>query len=680
MFSSITFLEFVLLLGVMTIVAIIANFLRLPMIVAFIISGMAAGPYGLKLIESLPDVGLLAEISAIFLMFTIGLEFSFKKLKALQREFLKLGSFQVLVTITCISLLSQLILKVSFPKSLFFGFLVALSSTALVLKVLYEQREMETLYGRNSTGILLFQDVAVIPMMLSLPLFAHGIMDFKNPVEFLALDWLLKALGTILAILIAGRYGIPYLMEKVAKIGSREVFFFFVLFSCLGTAYIFHSFGLSLSLGAFVAGMLISESPYGRQATSDILPLRDNFLSLLFATIGMMLDMGFLLENIGSIVCMGTIIFMIKFFVTLSACLLWKTPTKFAIISALTVCQIGEFSFILASHGLKLELLSNLEQQYFLSISILSMLITPFLLMLGPKLTLSRSDKWTSLVATDEISNSLHEKNASSSKEIEKSQERISEDPSHAILIGFGIANQNLAGAFDALDVPYNIIEANYNTVKKFRKQGYSIDFGDATSHEVLKHAKVESANLVIIAISGAKVIPAIINSIKYMRPDVQIIVRVQYIRDIEGFKYFENVDIAVAEIETSVELVSRSLKVYGVRADDIHNYMAQAKKQLMTFSNITSRLDGPALNLPSWEALSSIRPLRISEDFACLNKALFELDLVRKTGVSVASVFRPGKGMTIPGGDYVLSCGDVIHMVGSKKSLKEAVSELRGY
>ncbi|NRA47400.1 MAG: cation:proton antiporter, partial [Oligoflexales bacterium] len=515
-------------------------------------------------------------------------------------------------------LLSHFVLGLGHPKSIFFGYLATLSSTALVLKLLYDARDIETPYGRNSIGILLFQDIAVIPMMLSLPLLTSSkTLSLAAVFDLAATEWLLKIWLMVASIILIGRYIMPFVMEKVARIGSREVFFFFVLFACLGTAYSFHHFGLSLSLGAFVAGMLISESPYGRQATSDILPLRDNFLGLLFATIGMMLDINFLSNHLITIFALGTAIFLIKFLLISGICFAWKTPLKFSILSGLSICQIGEFSFILASHAIKDGLLTPLEHQYFLSISILSMIFTPFLHKFAARITLSTSDRWSGLFSGEE---NKPLKNLKLDKE--------KKEQGHALLVGFGVANQNLAAAFDALSLPYRIIEANYDTVKHYKEQGFNIDFGDATSHEVLKHANLESANLVIIAISGSKIIPAIISSIRSFRPDVRIIVRAQYIRDMNVLKQFADVDVLVAEVETSVELLARALKVYGVEGEDIQTYMTKAKKQLMTYSNISQMWEGGLLNLPSWESLGSMSPLKIGEDFACLNKALHEIDL----------------------------------------------------
>lgn len=678
----VSLLELITILGVMTLVAIVSHFIRLPTIVAFIVAGIAAGPFGLKLVSHAPDANLMAEIAAVFLMFTIGLEFSFKRLLSLKREFLKLGFSQVTLTLGALTLIAVVGFAVPLKKAIFFGCLVTLSSTALILKLLYERREIETPYGRNALGILLFQDLAVIPMMIALPFLATQSSPLGSTLAAPSPDWWLKVATLVGGVFLGGRFVLPLVMDKVAHIRSREVFFFAVLFICLGAAYLFHHLGLSLSLGAFVAGMVIAESPYGRQATSDILPLRDNFLGLLFATVGMMLDLDFLYQYSGSVLLMSFSLFVVKMAVTLVACLLVRTPVKLALITSLMVCQVGEFSFILASNGLSQGLLSPIEHQHFLSVSILSMLATPLMFFFAHRFSFSLPEQWNSLPIIKDIARTIESVNqrvlakTSASPLTSPSAETVA---GHALLIGFGIANQNLASAFSALGLPFKIIEANYESVKKFQTQNLPINFGDATSTEVLHHAGLEQARLVVIAVTGAPIVRAVVNAIRRLRPDIPIVVRIEYLRDASTIDRSGPMEVIVGEVEASVELLARSLKVFGVDSEVSYNFMTQTKNQLLTFAAIASELGGTHLNLPSWEALGAIRPLRITKDFGCINKALFELELPRSTGASVVAVYRQDLGTTIPGAEFVLLEGDVLHLVGSPQTLKDAESLLRG-
>jgi len=666
--TSISLEEFILFLATITLLAMAASLLRLPTIVAFILSGVVVGPSGLNLIKSPPNASFMAEVVAVFLMFTIGLEFSFRKLKTLKREFVLLGAFQVVVTLGLVAFLSHTYLGRSPSQSLFFGYLVALSSTALVLKLLYDQREIETPYGRNSIGILLFQDVAVIPMMLSLPLLAGLESIGANVVGTFSL-WLAKAAAVIGALILVARYGMPQIMERVARTGSREVFFFFILFICLGVGYVFHHFGLSLSLGAFAAGIVISESPYGRQATAEVLPMRNNFLVLLFAIIGMLLDLNFLAENLGRVLILGAVLFSLKLLVTTGVCLLWRTPFRYAVITAFSICQIGEFSFILASRGLDLGLFDAVDHQYFLSTSVLSMLFTPFFFKMAPKISATSVEGWNALSAQGPLKKLGL---AVASKALKKVEGEAS-IPSHALLIGFGVANENLALAFRALDLPFKVVEANYSLVKRFQQKAYPIHFGDATDVQVLEHCGIDSANLVVVAVSGADICQRVVGAVRSLRPDVQIVVRSQYIKDTSALKDMKNIEFVIAEIDTSIELLSRSLMVYGVDSKEIHNYMAQTKRQLHAFADISNLLEGPNLNLPTWEAIGSISPVHLTESFFCIGRSLQELDLRNRTGASIVSVYRDPSGNVIPDGDFVLIENDVIHLVGKPRAIKEA-------
>lgn len=665
MFESRIFLELLILLGSVTAVSTLCHYLRLPTIVGFIFAGMAVGPAGLGIVSSLPNADTVAEIAVIFLMFTIGLEFSFKRLWDLRRDFLKLGLMQVVVTVMLVALVAQMALDLPLSKAIFWGLMISLSSTALVMKLLQDARDLETPYGKSSFSILLSQDLAVIPMMLALPLLAGqggALPSFElRPLLFI----LAEVAGVLLALWVAARYVIPLLLEHVVKTKSREVFFFSVLFFCLGVAYLFNLGGLSLSLGAFAAGLMIAEGPYGRQVTADILPLRDNFLGIFFASVGMLLDLKFFAAHFGQVLFVGTAIFALKGLVLLLVGLANRSSVAISGIVALMLSQIGEFSFILASRGLELKILTPEDHQYFLCISVLSMIFTPFLFKLAPKIALARpSTRWK--VAQE------------ASRPIRTTVKAAKGPVGHTILIGFGISGQNMATAMLSLKIPFKAIELNYDVVKKLKKRGVDIHFGDATRAEVLEHAGIATAKLVVVAVSGAKIIAPILQAVRTARPDVQIIVRSQYVRDVELLKREPLTDIVVAEIETAIELLARSLKVYGVASEDIRSYMEQARTQLTTFSQLSTSLGSPTLTLPSWEALSSIRPMRIGERHHAVGKSLADLGLPRLTGTSVVSVFREGLGTTIPGGSFVFQTGDVTHLIGGPDALALAEKVLR--
>ena len=302
-------------------------------------------------------------------------------------------SLQVLCTVLVVALGGWLLTDLPFAKVMLWGFAICLSSTALVLKLLHDFGDIQTPLGRNSMGILLFQDIAVIPMLILLPLFATAVPTAHQAIGATAdavsgLDssswgqygaWFLKAALAVGSLALFSRYVLPKLLESVAHTRSQELFFFSIIFVCLGTGALFHWSGLSLSLGAFVAGLIIAESAFGRHTMAIFGSLRDTFLGMFFISVGMLLDMRFVLAHLPTVVLLGLTFFVTKVSVITLICLAQKIPRATAILTGLTLCQVGEFSFLLVSSGLKLGIMNEADSQYFMAASVLSMIATPFI-------------------------------------------------------------------------------------------------------------------------------------------------------------------------------------------------------------------------------------------------------------------------------------------------------------
>lgn len=364
--------DIVVILGLSVAVIYLFQRLKLPSVLGLLITGVIAGPNGLSLVRAVHEVETMAEIGVILLLFIIGLEFSLKTLASIKREVLLGGSIQVGGTIGLVFLIAVL-LGYDWNKALFMGFLVSLSSTAIILKLLQEKGETNAPHGRISLGILIFQDIIVVPMMLLTPLLA-GHSEAPGSVWLL----LLKASVVVVAVLYGASYLIPRILHAVAKTKNRELFILTVIVICLVVAWGTNQAGLSLALGAFLAGLIISESEYSYQATGIVLPLREIFTSFFFVSIGMLLDMRFLIEHLGGILLLVFIVALLKFFVVSLAVFLLGYPRRTTLITALTLFQVGEFSFILAGVGMQFDMLDGVMQQYFLATSILTMALTPF--------------------------------------------------------------------------------------------------------------------------------------------------------------------------------------------------------------------------------------------------------------------------------------------------------------
>jgi len=673
MTDSSLFIQFLILLGSATIVATIFHSFRLPTIVGLTLTGVLIGPYGLRLVNSIPGAHLLTEVGSLLLMFTLGLEFSFRRLKEMGRSFLVLGGVQVSGSVIVATGVAILLMGLSLPKAFLIGCLISLSSTALVMKLLQDARETGTLHGNCSVGILLFQDIAFIPMILAVPLLAPTETTVWSPSLASIGTWILKLTVSLAALWGATRVIVPFLLMKVIESRSRELFFFCILFLCFGMAYAMSAIGLSLGLGAFMAGVTISESPYGRQVTADIVPLRDNFLGLFFLSVGMLLDLQFLGQHVGLIFILGTLLFAIKGAVIFGSVRLARYPVGVALVTALMLCQIGEFSFILAGAGLKLQILSTLEYQLFLCISVISIMVTPFLHRL--LMQWQFSPQFAELIARGRKNEKIREALAAASKPNPQEASPLG----HTIIIGFGIAGRNLAGALKGLNIPYRAVDMNFDEVQKQQKLGEAIIWGDASKAEVLEQVQLHSAKQVVLAITGSVGTRAILAAIRRMRPDIAVIVRAQYLREVNDLSDVGQCDIVVGEFETAIEILARALRNYGVSSRQIHEFMSESHRQLEQHHINLSDSLRRTIEIPGWETLAAIRPFQLKQGASSVGRAIVDIRLRELTGVSIVSVFREGLGTTIPRGEFVLEAGDLLHLIGSREDLDRAELVLGG-
>jgi monovalent cation:H+ antiporter-2, CPA2 family len=663
MHSSALVLQICIIVGAATAVATLCHALKIPTVVGFLFAGTLIGPWGSKLVQSVPGAEMATELGGTLLLFTVGLEFSFRKLRQSQRLFLGLGSVQVLGTTIVIAALCMILFSWPWPKAVFMGFLISLSSTALVLKLLEEGRELQTPYGNCTLGILLFQDVAFIPMAMLIPLLAVGIQTETGNAS-LSSTWMVEASIVFVGVLLASRYLVPKLLEAVVKSGNREIFFFCVLFLIFGTGFALESIGLSLGLGAFIAGMLLCDSPYGKQATADIVPFRDTFLGIFFLSVGMLLNLPFLWDNLGSLMLMGLGCLIIKVAIATIAVRLQKFPFSLAIMVGVAVSQVGEFSFLLATLGHRAGIITENELQYFLCLSVLSLVVSPFVQ------KVAKNSDWRRQGGLS-VFFKLNSKQSPLRKEVATHlQKSESTKGAHTVVIGFGWAGQNLAGALKVLQVPYKILEMNFSQVQKFKHAGEPIYWGDATRVEVLEQVHIHSARLVVISVTGAETTRRIVETIRRVRPEIPVIVRIQYLRELEQFRPDAASDLVIAEFETTIEILARALKTYGVSSRQLHEFIDEAHKQLNRSNTSFSDSLRRTVELPGWETLSLIRPLTLDVGSLACGKSVAEINLRAQSGALIVSVFRKGLGTTVPHAEFVLQGGDVLHLIGENAQL----------
>src|SRR5882757_6246329 len=441
---------------------------KLPALPGFIVAGVLLGPNALGLVSDAHQVESLAEVGVILLLFTIGIEFSLSRLREMGRQILVGGFSQMGFTVLA-TLAVGLALLGDWRVALFLGFLIALSSTAIVLKVMTDKGEIDAPHGRLATGILIFQDLCVVPIMLVLPFLAGNASG--------GVTGLLIALGkaalVVVVVIIAARTIVPRALSEILKTRSRELFLIAVILigtlTALGTA----AAGASLALGAFLAGLIISESDYGHQALAELMPFRDIFISLFFVAVGMLVRLDILREHIVLSLVAVAVIMGGK---TLSAAVgpaVLGYSGRVALLAGVAVSQIGEFSFVLAKEGRIPGLLPDLLYQQFLGVAVITMLVTPFLLHGGPAML----DALEKVVPLDRLLPGFRP------RELAPVHEQIK---NHVIIAGYGLNGRNLTAALRSINAPYLIVELNAQTVRKARAEGEPAFYGDATRDEIL--------------------------------------------------------------------------------------------------------------------------------------------------------------------------------------------------
>ncbi len=647
--------ELIIILAVSLPITYLFHRAKLPALVGFLITGVLIGPHGAAFITETRVVERLADIGVVLLLFTVGLEFSIEDIMRSGRQLLIGGGTQVILTIVAVTGIS-LIFHYPLPQALFFGFLASLSSTAIVLKMYSDRTELDTAHGRLSTGILLFQDIAVVPMMLLLPVLSEaGAGGAVTPLSVVIS--LGKAILGLVGVYFAARQIVPFLLHQVIRLRNREMFFLLIVLLCLGTAWITYTLDLSLALGAFLAGLIIAESEYSHHIVSEILPFRDYFASIFFISIGMLLHTSFFASHWIVLIMMTTVLLAIKAGLVILTAKILRYPIRSAILSGLGLAQIGEFAFLLAQQGQLRGMMGAEIFQMFINTSILSMLATPFLIQLGPWFT----------GRIPEISDTTTE-----SKDICSLK-------GHTVIAGYGLNGRNLAKTLKATHIPYVVLEVNVDTIRKAREEGEPILYGDITRKDVLERAGVNCAKVIVFAISDNSATRISLRIAREINPHIFILIRTRYAADVEDLYKLGANQVIPEEFETSIEIFSRVLHAYHIPNNIIANQI-----QLIRFEGY-KMLRGYSLdqeNLGRVAALlagATVDNIQLDPRSPAVNKTLRELDIRRNSGATVIAIARDGEANTNPGPDFTLQPDDIVVLIGAHRDLDEAVTLLTG-
>ncbi len=652
--------EIVIIFGLSIVVLYFCHHLRIPVIVGFLVTGILCGPNGLGLVNTLHDVEVLAEFGVILLLFTIGIEFSFDKLLQIRKSVLVGGTAQVLLTILAVFLLAQ-VFQQPFGRSVFLGFLISLSSTAIVLKMLQERGQVSSPHGQTILGILIFQDLIVVPMILFTPLLAGA----SENIGATLLTLLIKAIAILVGVIILAKKVVPYVLHQIVLVRSRELFLLSIVGMCMAIAWVTSNLGLSLALGAFLAGLIISESEYSHQALSSVLPFRDVFTSFFFVSIGMLLNLTFLIDKFAIVALLTLVVLGLNTVISGLATLIQGYPLRVAIIVGLAVSQVGEFAFILSKLGVQHGLLTDYIYQLFLSVSVLTMAATPFLVNFAPRLA---------NVVTQRLPVSKWLKTGIYDRELNASYETAPAKTDHLVIIGFGLSGKNLAKAAAAIPVDYAIIEMNPDTVREEQANGEPIFYGDASQPEVLHLANIEHARVVVIAISDPAATVQITDLARRVSPKTHIIVRTRYVQEIETLYGLGANEVIPEEFETSIEIISLVLKKYLVPHDEMDAFIAEIRadgyQMFRTLSKKSASLRDLKLHFHNIEIMA----IKVGVNSLIADKTLEEMDLRNNYGISVILI-RRGDSETLsnPKGTTQIKAKDVVIVLGSPEKVAAA-------
>jgi CPA2 family monovalent cation:H+ antiporter-2 len=643
--------DFVFIFGVAIGITFLFYHLRIAPIAGYLIAGVLLGPSALGVAKDVASIEVLAEIGIILLLFLIGVEFSLNELLRMNRKMFLVGLLQVLLT-TGIVMLITIVFGASITQGLFVGFLVTMSSTVIVMKVLSDRGELDSPQGRLTTVILIFQDLSVVAIVLLMPMLG-GISGF-SPFEVLLN--VIFALSFVVMVIVVSRSIVPFLLYRVVQTHSRELFLLSIVLICFGTAYLTSLVGLSLAIGAFIAGLIISESEYGHQAFSEMLPLKDIFSILFFVSIGMLLDVGSVLRD-PLVIVLGVIgILIIKFMVGTLVPALMGYPARIAVIVGVSLAQIGEFSFVLSKEGLFYELISKDDYQVFLASAIITMVFTPFMIQGSGRF----ADITDRLPLPPGVKFGRYHEEKIDKKDLKN----------HVIIVGFGLNGRNVSRALDSSRIPFIVLELNPETVRSEKKRGIPIIYGDASHESVLAKVNILNARLVLIAISDASATRRIVELARRLNPSVNIIARTRYTNEINPLYSLGANDVIPEEFETSIEIISRVLHRYFIPVDEIEKHIREIRKDGYEMLRKVDHKRGLFPELTQHLPDSEIETFRIRDGSPLAGKSLAEIGFRQKFGVTVLAIQRGKETIPDPAGNTQLAPEDIVILIGTRGSI----------
>jgi CPA2 family monovalent cation:H+ antiporter-2 len=652
--------ELAIIAGLAVLVTVVLARFKLPTVAGLLAAGALLGPFGLGLVESIHAIEVLAEVGVVLLLFSIGLEFSLARLRNILRQVAVGGAVQVGLTIAVTAAVATA-LGEPLGRSVFYGFVFALSSTAIVLRALAERRELDAPHGRFIVGALIFQDLCVVPMVLIVPL-----LGAASPAGEAAASIgiaLAKAALVVVGTVVIARFVVPKVLAWVDASRSREVFLLAILALCIGTAWLTSLAGLSLALGAFLGGMVVADTEYGHRAMGDILPLRDAFVSIFFVSLGMLFDKDVLFGRPLLVLGLLAGFLLAKGLLATLAAMSMRFPSRVAWLAGVGLAQFGEFGFVLSRLAQASDVIDEKAVGPLFAAGILSMFLTPLLVRAAPHITagerlLAPLERLIGVRGIDEVNDTDAKHRALSG---------------HVVIVGYGVAGRLTARALRACDVPFVVLELNADTVRSAKEQGLPVYYGDATSEEALSHAHLQTARLMVLLMNDPMAAQRVVDTVRRVASHVPVVMRARYLAERAELLKIGARDVVAEEVEGAAEMIARVLRFIEMPRNVI-----EANIQLLRNETQVSerKLTVPRPSLREMRDLDDLKieSVLVRAQSRAAHASPLSLRLRSETGALLVGVRRGVELLSQPDPSVPFEVNDVAYLVGTSEAIRRAL------
>jgi len=638
--------DIVIIFALSTFVNLIFTKMKVPTILGYLLTGIIAGPHLLKLIQDQHNIEIMAEIGIVLLLFSIGLEFSLKHLFKIRRVVFLGGLVQVAFTAVAFMFLS-VGYDINWKSAIFIGFMAALSSSAMVLKILQERSELTSNYGRTVLGILIFQDLMLVPLLLFSDFLGKG---GSGDISVQLISLLLKAVFIIGFVYVGNKWLLPKLLHIIALARNQELFMMSIFLICLAIALLTSSLGMSLAFGAFLAGLMVSESEYSHNAFGSLIPFKDLFLSFFFVSVGMLLDLGFVVEYLPLVAFTVVMIIGIKTIVAGGTGFLLGHTFKGTVMVGLALAQVGEFSFILAKIGVNKEIISPFYYQLFLAVAIITMAISPFVM----KASKPIADRLSKLPLPKIMVKGLFPL-----EEIE-----IPLLKKHLVIIGKDSSSIKLSIMARYIKMPFISIIFDPVLAKERQNKGETVVYGDAINEPILHKAHVDTADVVVISVGSLIPSMTIVEKVKTINKHAYVLVRAKDINDIEQLFEAGADQIFPENFEIAIDMFGRILNKRLMPKKDINHLLAKIRNE--NYGIFSERDDKGQLSLLDQMPNIEISAIDIEDDSVVVGKSIAEIHLRKEIGVTLVAIKRGEQIIEHPSPKVVFQRRDVVYVMGN--------------